>query len=139
MPTYRETIEIDAEAEATWRVLGDLASVQHWVPGVVAVELTENGRACTFADGRVQHEEITDYSPEQHSFRYVIDGGLPVRDNRGSFAVEPQGDRSLVVWESSFEPLDPGSEQELMQMWRGAVSLVLENLQRLVEKSVATR
>jgi len=132
-----ETIEIEADAEATWRVLGDLASVQHWVPGVVAVELSEYGRVCTFADGRVQHEEISDRSPEQRSFTYAIDGGLPVRDNRGSFAGEIHGDRSLVVWESSFEPLDPGSDDELIQMWRGVPPLELGNLKQLVEKSVA--
>jgi carbon monoxide dehydrogenase subunit G len=135
VPNFRETIEIEAGSDVTWRVLGDLASVQQWVPGVVAVELTELGRVCTFADGRVQQEAITDYSPEEHSFHYAIDGGLPVRDNRGSFAVEARGDGSLVVWESSFEPLDPGAEDELSQMWQGAIPLVLGNLKRLVEES----
>jgi hypothetical protein len=137
MPSFRETIAIEADAEATWRVLGDLAAVQDWVPGVVAVELTESGRVCTFADGRVQQEEISHYSAERRFFTYAIDGGLPARDNRGSFAVETQGDRSVVVWESSFEPLDPGSDDELIQMWQRALPLVLGNLKQLVEQSVA--
>lgn len=135
MPSFRETITIEADTDAAWRVLGDLASVQHWIPGVVAVEITDTGRVCTFADGRVQQEEISDYSPEEHSFHYAIDGGLPVRDNRGSFAVEGRGDSSLIVWESSFEPLDPGAADELSQMWQGAIPLVLGNLKRLVEES----
>ena len=135
MPSFRETIEIEADTESTWRVLGDLASVQHWVPGVVAVELTESGRVCTFADGHLQHEAISDYSPEQRSFKYAIDGGLPVRDNRGSFAVQDRDDGSLVVWESSFEPLDQGAADELARMWRGALPLVLGNLKQLVEKT----
>jgi hypothetical protein len=135
MPSFKETIEIEADKDATWQVLGDLASVRHWVPGVVAVEVTEDGRVCTFADGRVQPEEISDYSAEERSFRYAIDGGLPVRDNCGSFAVEARGDGSLVVWESSFEPLDPDAEEELSRMWQNALPLVLGNLKRLVEES----
>jgi hypothetical protein len=135
MPSFKETIEIAATGDATWRVLGDLASVRDWIPGVVAVELTEDGRVCTFADGHVQREVISDYSAEDHSFRYAIDGGLPVRDNRGSFAVEARGDGALVVWESSFEPLDPNAEEELSQMWQNALPLVLGNLKRLVEAS----
>jgi hypothetical protein len=137
MPSFTETIEIEADSEATLRVLGDLASVRNWVPGVVAVELTERGRVCTFADGHVQHEEIGGYSPEQRSFEYAIDGGLPVRDNRGSFAVHDRDNGSIVVWESSFEPLDPAATDELTRMWRGALPSVLENLKQLVENSGA--
>ena len=92
---------------------------------------------CTFVDGHVQREEISDYSTEQRSFRYAIDGGLPVCDNRGSFAVQDREDGSLVVWESSFEPLDASAADELTRMWRGALPLVLGNLKQLVEKSMA--
>jgi carbon monoxide dehydrogenase subunit G len=135
MPSFKETIEIAAAKDATWRVLGDLATIRDWIPGVVAVELTEDGRVCTFADGHVQREVISDYSAEDHSFRYAIDGGLPVRDNRGSFAVKARGDGALVVWESSFELPDPNAEEELIQMWQSALPLVLGNLKRLVEES----
>jgi hypothetical protein len=60
-----------------------------------------------------------------------------VRDNRGSFAVQDRRNGSLVVWESSFEPLDPGTAAELTRMWRGALPLVLGNLKQLVESSAA--
>src|SRR6266498_181475 len=70
-------------------VLGDLAGVDRWIPGVTMVEVAGLTRRCIFADGHTQREEILDYSPATRSYRYTIDGGLPVRDNQGRFAVEP--------------------------------------------------
>ncbi len=137
MPRFQETIDIDADPDATWSVLGDLASVDRWLPGIARVEVDGMTRVCTFADGRVQREQISDYSADTRSYRYAIEGGLPVRDNRGSFAVEARPGRSRVVWESSFEPLDRAAEAELTEMWRGALPAVLGNLKQLVEASTA--
>ncbi|MGH2946189.1 MAG: SRPBCC family protein [Solirubrobacteraceae bacterium] len=133
MPSFRQTIDIDTDPDATWAVVGDPASVKDWVPGLASVEVRGMTRICTLADGRVQHEQISDYSPETRSFRYAIDGGLPVRDNGGSFAVRERAGGSRVVWESSFEPLDPDQDAELTELWRGMLPVVLGNLKRLVE------
>jgi hypothetical protein len=54
-------------------------------------------RLCTFADGQTQREEILDYSAATRSYRYTIDGGLPVRDNRGRFAVESTETGARIV------------------------------------------
>jgi hypothetical protein len=56
---------------------------------------------CRFDDGRLQREEISDYSPERRSYRCVIEGGLPVRDNRGSFAVDAGDGDALVPVEAT--------------------------------------
>ena len=37
MPTFSESIEINASPDHVWAVLGDLASVDRWIPGVTAV------------------------------------------------------------------------------------------------------
>ncbi len=137
MPSFHETIDIEADPEVTWDVLGDLASVDRWLPGIARVEVDAMTRVCTFADGRVQREQISDYSAEKRSYRYAIEGGLPVRDNRGRFAVEARPGGSRVLWESSFEPLDRAAEAELTEMWRGALPVVLGNLKQLVETSGA--
>lgn len=137
MPSFHQTVDIEADPDATWSVLGDLASVRHWIPGIAGVEVDGMSRVCTFTDGHVQHEQISDYSPERRSYRYTIEGGLPVRDNRGSFAVEARPGGSRIVWDSSFEPLDPGSEAQVSEMWRAALPVVLGNLKRLVETGAA--
>src|SRR6266508_6654136 len=106
MPTFTETIEVAADPDAAWRVLGDLAAVDRWIPGITKVQLDGMTRVCTFADGHIQHEAILDYSPAARSYCYTIDGGLPVSDNRGRFVVEPAGNGARIVWESSFVALD---------------------------------
>jgi Polyketide cyclase / dehydrase and lipid transport len=80
--------------------------VDGWILGITKVELDGMTRVCTFADGHTQHEAILDYSPAARSYRYAIDGSLPVADNRGRFLVEPAGDGARIVWESSFTALD---------------------------------
>jgi carbon monoxide dehydrogenase subunit G len=135
MPSFRHTIDIAATPEQVCDVLGDLTSVDRWIPGVTAVSRTDTGRVCTFDDGHVQDEQILDYSPRTFSYRYVIDGApLPVRDNTGTFTVEDVGGQARVVWESSFVALDPAMSAHLVEMWEPYLPMVLANLKRLVER-----
>src|SRR6266508_1362580 len=85
MLTLPQTIEVAADPDTAWRVLGDLAAVDRWIPGITKVEMEGMTRVCTFADGHAQREAILDYSPAARSYCYTIDGGLPVSDNRGRF------------------------------------------------------
>jgi mxaD protein len=133
MPSFTHSIEVAANPHDTWRVLGDLAGVDRWIPGVTNVELEGMTRRCVFADGHTQEERILDYSPAARSYRYIIEGGLPVSANQGRFAVEPAAPGARIVWESSFEPLDPATEPELSRMWRGMLPVVLGNLKTLIE------
>ncbi len=142
MPTFTHTIEVAVDPATAWEVLGDLAGVDRWVPGITKVEVDGMTRRCTFADGHTQHEEILDYSPATHSYQYTIDGGLPVADNRGRFAVEPSKTEhggARIVWESSFVALDPARQDELSRMWAGMLPSVLGNLKALVEQRVQQR
>ena len=134
MPSFRHTIDIAATPEQVWCVLGDLTSVNRWIPGVTKVARTDTGRVCTFDDGHVQDEQILDYSPPTYSYRYIIDGApLPVRDNTGSFTVEHADGHARVTWESSFAALDPAMSAQLAQMWEPYLPLVLANLKTVVE------
>lgn len=132
----RNTIVIDASPEQVWEVLGDLAATNEWLPGVVKAEVDGSKRLCAMADGSEIHEEISDYEPEQRSFRYRhLQVPLPVKDSGGSFVVESgQNGDSTVVLESSFAALDPGQEDQLGQMIEGAFQQALESLRRRVER-----
>jgi carbon monoxide dehydrogenase subunit G len=136
MPSFRHTIDIDVTPDQVWSVLGDIASVDRWIPGVTSVVVDGMTRVCTFEDGHTQDEHILDYSPDSRSYRYHIEGApLPVTDNTGRFSIEPNGGRSHVVWESSFEPLDPAMEAQLAEMWEPYLPMTLANLKRVVEDS----
>ena len=141
MPTFTHTIEVAADPATAWEILGDLTAVGRWIPGITKVEVDGMMRRCTFADGHTQREEILDYSPATRSYRYTIDGGLPVTDNRGRFAVEPLETQrgARIIWESSFVALDPTSEDELSRRWAGMLPSVLGNLKALVEQRAHQR
>src|SRR5947209_10302786 len=132
MPTFRETVDVAVDPDAAWAVVGDLAGVDRWIPGVTGVRMYGFTRLCTFADGHTQTERISEYEPANRSFRYAIEGGLPVRDNVGRISVEPAGDGARVVWEASFEALDPATADQLAAMWRGALPMVLGKLAALL-------
>ena len=134
MPTFTETINVAATPDTAWQVLGDLGAVDRWIPGITKVELDGMRRVCTFADGHTQHEAILDYSPASRSYRYTIDGGLPVADNRGRFVVQPAGSGARIVWESSFVVLDPAAEAEVSRLWAGMLPIVLGNLRTVIEQ-----
>jgi protein-tyrosine phosphatase len=135
MPTFSQSIEINATPDKVWAVLGDLASVHQWIPGISAVTVDGTSRVCTFADGHTQNEQILDYSPSARSYRYRIDDApLPVTDNIGSFAVRPGDGHTRVVWESSFQPLDPAMTEQLAQIWQPYLPTALGNLKNLIEK-----
>jgi prepilin-type processing-associated H-X9-DG protein len=87
MPKFHNTIKINASPDRAWAILGDLAGVDRWIPGCTDVKVEgTNKRICTFADGHVQHEEIKDYSSEERSYRYAIEGIPGIKNNRGSTA-----------------------------------------------------
>lgn len=111
MPRFEKTLHVSAPADRAWAVIGDL-TVTGGFGGATEVKVEGMTRVCTFPHGAVQHERISDYSPDQRSYRYAIEGGpLPVKDNQGSFAVKAAGADSVIVWEAEFEPMDPSQEQ----------------------------
>ena len=134
MPSFTHSIQVDVDPDTAWQVLGDLTAVDRWIPGITKVELDGMTRVCTFADGHTQHEAILDYTPATRSYRYTIDGGLPVADNQGRFAVEPTPRGAAIVWESSFRALDPAAEAEVSRLWAGMLPVVLGNLKTLIEQ-----
>jgi carbon monoxide dehydrogenase subunit G len=142
MSEFRKSLQLAVSPDQAWAVLGDLANVDRWIPGISHVELEGFTRTCTMTNGVIQHEKITDYSAATHSYGYTIEGSpLPVRNNRGRFSIEQVDQGVLIVWESAFEVFDPAQEQMVEQMWDGATTSVLEALKRVIlevqnEKSV---
>jgi carbon monoxide dehydrogenase subunit G len=132
---HQTEIEVEASADRAWAVLADLASVQRWIPGIASVEVDGFQRVCIFQGGAVQHEEISDLSPESMSYRYTIEGGpLPVTRNLGAFRVEAiGGGRSRILWDAELD-FAPGAPSELETMVEGAYSEVAANLKRVIEE-----
>ena len=133
MPRFEKRLQVSAPADRAWAVIGDLTLMGE-LAGARDVKVERMTRVCTFPDGAVQHEQISDYSPDQRSYRYAIeDGPLPVKNNQGNFAVKAAGADSAIVWEAEFEPMDPSQEQEMSEMWEGAMEQVLAGVKERIE------
>jgi mxaD protein len=140
MAHLRKTVAIAASPETVWGVLGDLPATHEWLPGMVAARMEGSIRICETADGGEVHEEISDYSPERHTYRYRhLQVPLPVANSTGIFTVQPTDGGAVVVLESDFDALDPAMESEIERMFGGALDEALESLRRRVERGVFWR
>jgi uncharacterized protein YndB with AHSA1/START domain len=135
MVELRKTVEIHASPEAVWDILGDLAATAEWLPGTLDARMEGSTRICTTAEGFEIREEISHYTPDQHSYGFRhLEVPLPVKSSTGSFRVEPRDSGSLVVVEDRFEALEPSQEAEVFAMFGGAVEQSLQALKRRVEE-----
>jgi carbon monoxide dehydrogenase subunit G len=103
------TIKVEARPEEAWRVVGDLAAVDRWIPGVTRATVERRRRLCELVDGNQIVEQITAYSDDSRSYGYAhIQQPLPIENSRGTFSVQPDGDGSRIVWEAEFDA--PGED-----------------------------
>ena len=129
-------IKINASPDRVWAVLGDLAGVNVWVPGVTGAKLYGLNRVCTTADGHEIREEISGYSADERIYSYKhLQQPLPVNNSRGTLKVEADGPVSVVVWAAEFEVPDPAQEIEMVAMINGYYQQTLESLKQVVEQS----
>src|SRR5262249_24161144 len=115
MPTIRNTVTIDASPDDVWAVLSDLTATRQWLPGVVEARVQDDLRVCVMADGQEVHERISELSDGSRTSRFDhVRVPLPVTRSGGRFAVTPSADRaSVVVLDTSFEPVDPSMADQL--------------------------
>src|SRR6266540_1215894 len=131
MTHLRNEIRISAPPDDVWAVLGDLTATDEWLPGTIAAHVEGAERLCRMTDGSEVREEIVDYAPDRHAFRFKqLQVPIPVEGSSGTFAVERADGGSVVVLESDFEPLDPA----VPEMFDGALKQALESLRRRVEE-----
>jgi uncharacterized protein YndB with AHSA1/START domain len=139
MPTIRNTVTINAKPDDVWTVLADMPATRQWLPGVVSARMDGTLRVCTMADGQEVHERISDVSDDAHSFRFDhVRVPLPVRESGGNFTVAP-GEApatATVILETTFEPLDPTSADQLTAGIRDAFQQSLDSLRTYVEEKV---
>lgn len=140
MPTIRNTVTVNAAPDEVWAVLSDLPATRQWLPGVVATRMEGDLRVCAMADGQEVHERISDVSDDARSFRFDhIRVPLPVRESGGTFTVTggTAAGTSDVILETTFQPLDPSSVEQLTAGVQGAFQQSLDSLRVYVEEKVA--
>jgi len=141
MPTIRNTVTISATPDDVWAELADMPGTRHWLPGVVSARMDGPLRVCTMADGQEVHERISDVSEGKRSFRFDhVQVPLPVRNSGGTFTVNPGRTpataTATVILETTFEPIDAASADQLTTAVQGAFQQSLDSLRTFVEEKV---
>lgn len=95
-------IVINAPVQRVWEVLADFGGVSRWAPSVTKSYSTsknnggpEASRHCDIAGFGSVEEDITEWN-EGRDFTYVATGVGPISEGYSTWAVKPQGDKTLV-------------------------------------------
>jgi carbon monoxide dehydrogenase subunit G len=134
MPRIDNEIAIDRTPQEVWAILGDLAAVTRWVPGVASARMEDMRRICTMEDGSEIHEEISGFSDEGRRYSYYqVVHPLGFARSEGTLAVEPNGGASRVVWNAEIEFADPAQEAQMLDMLRQGYAGALQRLKEVAE------
>ena len=104
----RRSPRIRATPQKAWRILGDIASMPRWAPGVSRVAITSGSkrgvgavRNVAFEDGKTIEEHIVSWSAGR-SFTYVATDGLPLRAYVATIAISSnERDGTITItWQS---------------------------------------
>lgn len=146
-------IEINAPADKVWAALKDFCSIDAWHPAVAKCE-NHGGNAKgatrvltlgTPDSGNTIDEEMTAFDEEKMMFKYKITKVdwkvLPVSSYAATMTVEPNGEKSKVIWKAgfyrSFTQNDPPPEQDdnaALKAITGVFDAGLPGLKKLVEE-----
>lgn len=146
----RQSIRINAPAQAVWEVVGDFNGTPRWLPLVERTEIvlgTNNRigaiRLVTRRNGTKVTERLLDRDPQGMRMAYTyVDGAVMATDYFPVLSVTDAGDgMSIVEWSSHFRRLayatDPPpsgqDDQSMIDFYNGIYKAGLENLKRVVE------
>lgn len=136
MAKITNAFDLDLDAAAAWRVVGDIADAASWVPGVVSARVDGDIRTCTTTDGGEIKEWISDRSDQEMSYRYEhLATPAPVRGSRGTLRVRPKGAGCRVEWDAEFTPADPAHAEEITAAMTTAFGQAARSLRRRVESA----
>jgi uncharacterized protein YndB with AHSA1/START domain len=127
-------IAIARPPEQVWAVLGDLAAVSRWVPGVASARVEGTHRICILEDGGEIHEEIADFSAAERRYAYTQPvHPLGFKRSEGTLSVAVNGDGSVVRWTAEVELADPSQEEQVLPMLTEGYAAALARLREVVE------
>jgi mxaD protein len=148
--TARQSIRINAPAEAVWALVGDFNGSPRWLPLVERSEIvlgTNNRvgaiRLITRRNGTKVTERLLDHDAHGMRMAYTyVDGAVMATDYFPVLSVTDAGDgTSVVEWSSRFRRLayatDPPpsgqDDKSMTDFYNGIYKAGLENLKRVVE------
>ena len=144
----KETIEINAPADAVWAKVGNFNDMS-WHPAIAKTELTSGNnnevgatRTLTLPDGGTVKEVLVAYDKDGMTMKYdITESVLPVREYSATILVKAADGKTTVTWRSMFkrkDPANPGAPGQDDKAAKEAITGIfksgLENLKKISEK-----
>lgn len=144
----KESVEINAPAEAVWAKVGNFGDMS-WHPAIVKTEITNGNnnevganRTLTLPDGGTVKEVLTVRDEAGMTLKYEItDSVLPVREYGATLLVQSANGKTSVTWRSMFkrkDPANPGASGQDDKAAKEAITNIfksgLENLKKSFEQ-----
>jgi hypothetical protein len=104
--SLRDHVLLAASAERVWAVVGNLAEVQTWAPGVSSASVADGVRTCLLHRGGEVVETIVSFDDVRRRFQYSVIQGIPLRHHLATVDVLEVGtNRTLVLYGTDVEPV----------------------------------
>lgn len=128
-----ESIALPHGPESVWEVVGDLAGLGVWVPGVLSCRLDDDVRHVALGRGGTARERIVEVDEKARSYDYeYLSGGLPLDRYTARVSVEAAPRGSVVTWTGSISARTPEVEDEMARlissMYTSALAALGEHL-----------
>ena len=123
--TVKKRIEAPGLPAEVWVVAGEtFCTIKEWHPAVAECAETKDGdvvfRTLTLKDGAKIKEKLTGTEDLSYSYE-IVESPLPVKDYSSKLWVEEddEPDRSVIYWQSEFDPADGTSEEDAKKIITG--------------------
>jgi Polyketide cyclase / dehydrase and lipid transport len=109
-----KTLDLPANADDVWAVVGDFNGLARWNAGVVRSDLSQEGkrRTLTLKVGGTVIEDLIDYDWAARRCSYsIVESAVPVDRHKATLSVIDRGPgRCTVHWACEFYPKDADLE-----------------------------
>jgi hypothetical protein len=123
--TVKKRIEAPGLPSEVWEVAGEtFCTIKEWHPAVAECVESQEGdvtfRTLTLKDGGKIKEKLTDTEDLSYSYE-ITESPLPIKNYSSKLWVEEddEPDRSVIYWQSEFEPADGTSEEDAKKIITG--------------------
>jgi polyketide cyclase/dehydrase/lipid transport protein len=122
--TVKKRIEAPGLPPDIWEFVGGFCAIKDWHPAVAECAETKEGdvtfRTLTLKDGAKIKEKLTGTEDLSYSYE-IVEGPLPVTNYSSKLWIEEddEPDRSVIYWQSEFDPADGTSEEDAKKIIAG--------------------
>ncbi len=126
------TMEIHANSEKVWQLIGGFNSLPDWLPYIPNSELLEGGRVRSLAnpDGDAIVERLEAFNDKERFYTYsIMKAPFPITNYQSTIRVQEHPDRNktIVEWSGSLTPVDV-TDEEVVNLFNGIYKDGLEAL-----------